>query len=228
MFGWGKPRRPQVVAFDIIGTVFPLEPLRPAVVALGLPPAGLEGWFAAGLRDAFALSSAGDFQPFLHVLGGALDQVLAEQHLTPSKAACARLLDGMRHLPARPDARDAFEVIVKAGLRIIALSNGSSASTQSLLRAAYLDHLVERIVSVEDVKLFKPRREVYAHAAQVTKVKAKRLALVAVHPWDINGAKAAGLTTAYVSAERLFPGTMRSPDVKAPSLAAAARALIAL
>ena len=53
MFGFGGPKRPKVVAFDVIGTVFPLEPLRPAMVALGLPPAALEGWFAAGLVTAY-------------------------------------------------------------------------------------------------------------------------------------------------------------------------------
>ena len=228
MFGWGRPRRPWVVAFDVIGTVFPLEPLRPAVVALGLPPAGLEGWFAAALRDAFALSSAGDFKPFTAVLDSALDQVLAEQRLAPSAAARARLVAGLRHLPARPDAREAFVTIARAGLRIIALSNGAGASTRSLLKAAALDRFVEQVVSVEEIELFKPRREVYVHAARVARVRAGRLALVAVHPWDINGAKAAGLTTAYVSAERPFPSVMRAPDVEAPSLAAAARALVAL
>ena len=228
MFGWSRPRRPRVVAFDIIGTVFPLEPLRPDVVGLGLPPAGLEGWFAAALRDAFALSSAGDFKPFTTVLHGALDQVLTEQGLAPSTAARARLMEGMKHLPARPDAREAFVTLARAGVRIIALRMGAGASTRSLLKAAALDRFVERIVSVEEVKLFKPRREVYDHAARVAGVKAGRLALVAVHPWDINGAKAAGLTTAYVSAERPFPGVMRAPDVQAPSLAAVERALAAL
>ena len=97
-----------------------------------------------------------------------------------------------------------------------------------MLKAAALDRFVEQVVSVEEIELFKPEREVYVHAARVARVRAGRLALVAVHPWDINGAKAAGLTTAYVSAERPFPSVMRAPDVEAPSLAAAARALVAL
>lgn len=228
MFGWGRPRRPKVVAFDMIGTVFPLEPLRPAIVGLGLSPAGLESWFAAGLRDAFALSAAGDFKPFTTVLGGALDQVLAEQQLAPSASARANLMAQMKQLPARPDAREAFETVRRAGLRVMALSNGASATTWSLLKAARLNALVDYVVSVEDVRLFKPRREVYDHAAGVARVKPRRLALVAVHAWDINGAKAAGLTAAYVPAGRPFSSAMRPPDVEAPSLAAAARALVTL
>ncbi len=228
MFGWGRPRRPKVVAFDVIGTVFPLEPLRPFVVALGLPPAGLEGWFAAGLRDAFALSATGDFEPFTTVLDGALDQVLAEQRLAPSAFARARLMGQMKRLPARPDARPAFETLHRAGLGIMAVSNGARAATWSLLEAARLDGLVEHVVSVEDIGLFKPRPEVYGHAAQVAGIKPRRLALVAAHPWDVHGAKAADLTAVYVSAERPFPSTMRPPDAEAPSLIGAARALAAL
>ncbi|MBB5692544.1 haloacid dehalogenase type II [Muricoccus pecuniae] len=228
MFGLGGPKRPEVVAFDIIGTVFPLDPLRPGIVELGLPPAGLEGWFATALRDAFALSSAGDFKPFTEVLKAALDTVLAEQDLDPPATAKAVLLERMKSLPARPDAREAFGTLSRAGMRVIALSNGAAASTKLLLEGAGLDDLVGEIVSVEEVKLFKPRREVYEQAARRAGVEAGRLALVAVHPWDINGAKAAGLVTAYVTAERPFSPVMRAPDIEAPSLAEAARALAAL
>lgn len=216
------------MAFDIIGTVFPLDPLRPLVMALGLPPAALEGWFAAGLRDAFALSAAGDFAPLPEVLDGALDQVLAEQGLPANARGKAALLDGMKRLAPRPDAQDAFETVAGAGMRIIALSNGARAATQALLRRGKLDDLVSHVASVEDVGVYKPRREVYDHAVRVAGTRAGRVALVAVHPWDINGAKAAGLTTAFVSAGHSFTPVMRRPDVAAPTLAAAARALVAL
>ena len=99
---------------------------------------------------------------------------------------------------------------------------------RTLLRQAGLDRLVEQVVSVEDVKLFKPRPEVYAHAARQCRVRLNRMALVAVHPWDINGAKAAGCIGAYVTVDRPFASTMRAPDLQAPSLAAAVRALATL
>lgn len=230
MFGWSRARRrrPQVVAFDIVGTVFPLEPLRPSVMALGLPSAGLEGWFAAGLRDAFALSAAGGFKPFATVLAGALDQVLAEQGLSPSQAARSRVLQQMTQLPARPDAQEAFEIVTRAGLRVMALSNGAADATRALLTQAGLDRHVTWTVSVDAVRAFKPAPAVYDRAARTASVKPRRLALVAMHPWDINGAGAAGLTTAYVSVAAPYPTTMRAPDLTAASLADAARALVAL
>lgn len=228
MFGWGKAKRPRVIAFDIVGTVFPLAQLRPAIQALGLPATALEGWFAAGLRDAFALSAAGDFRPFATVLESALDEVLAGHGLTPAASARTALMGQFSHLPARPDAREAFEIAVQAGKPIIALSNGSGATTRSLLKQAGLDTLVAHVVSVDDIRIFKPRREIYDHAVRIARVKRRRLALVAVHAWDINGAKAAGLTTAYVSAERPFSSVMRKPDVETATLADAVRTLVTL
>ncbi len=228
MFGWGKPKRPKVVAFDAIGTMFPLDPLRPSLMALGLPWAGLEGWYATAVRDAMALTASGDFKPFTTVLEGALDQVLGEQDLAPPRAARRALLAQLKHLPARADARTALSLVAQARMRAILLTNGNEAATKSLLQQSGLERLAERVVSVEDVKLFKPRREVYAHAARQCRVPLNRMALVAVHPWDINGAKAAGCLGAYVTADRPFASTMRPPDLQAASLSAAVRALAAL
>lgn len=228
MFEWNKLRRPRAVVFDVIGTVFPLDPLRPVITALGLPSAALEGWFAAGLRDAFALSASGDFAPLPEVLAGALDQVLSEQGLPANPRGKVALLDGMKQLLPRPDAEEAFELVARAGMPIIALSNGARPATQALLRRGRLDDLVAHVASVEDVGAYKPQREVYDHAVRLAGTRAGRVALVAVHPWDINGAKAAGLVTAFVSAGRPYTPVMRKPDVVASTLLAAARALVAL
>lgn len=95
--------------------------------------------------------------------------MLAEQRLAPSPSARVRFVAQMKQLPAWLDAREAFETVSRAGLRIMALSNGASAATWSLLKAERLDALVEHVASVEDVQLFKPRREVYDHAARVAR-----------------------------------------------------------
>ncbi len=214
MFGFGR-RRPETVAFDIIGTVFPLEPLRTGLMALGLPRSALETWFAAGLRDAFAISAAGRFQPLTTVLEGALDQVLGEYRLDASARAKRLLIGQMQALPARPDAREAFETVLDAGMRLIAFSNGAEQATITLLRRARLLHLVDTVVSVEPVRAFKPRPEVYRYAARMAQTRPGRMALVAIHPWDIQGAAAAGWTTAFVAAERPYPRAMHSPDDRA-------------
>src|SRR5918996_6217196 len=64
---WDSPtmaRRPLVIAFDVIETLFPLEPLRQRIVEAGQPGHVLELWFSRLLRDAFALVASGGYRPF--------------------------------------------------------------------------------------------------------------------------------------------------------------------
>ncbi|UEM06917.1 haloacid dehalogenase type II (plasmid) [Skermanella rosea] len=220
--------RPAVVAFDIIGTVFSLEPLRGPLAGLGLPPGALELWFAEGLRDAFALAATGSFQPFRSVLDAALEQVLAEHGRSATAAQRSDVLDGMKRLSPHADAGEAFRTLGDAGIRIVALSNGAAASTRSLLEAAGLIRHVELVLSVEDVGLSKPRREVYEHAARQAGVEPGALALIACHPWDIHGARTAGLSAGYVARGRPFPAVMQAPDVSGESLSEVARAFAAM
>jgi 2-haloacid dehalogenase len=121
MFGFSKPKRPKVVAFDVIGTLFPLEPLRPSIVALGMPPSGLEGWFAAGCRDVFAMAAAGEYQPFATVLEAALDQVLAEQGLHASTHDRKALVSQIEELDARAGTQEALAMLTSAGIPVMAL-----------------------------------------------------------------------------------------------------------
>ena len=227
MLGFGR-QRPRAVAFDIIGTTFPLEPLRPRIIALGLPASGLEGWFAAGLRDAFALALTGSFQPFATVLDATLDGVLAEQGLSASAADRKALIEGLQELAPRPGAAEALSMLADAGVTVLALTNGSRHSTQTLIDRAAFAAPPRHIVSVDEVKRSKPAADVYARAAHVAGVEPTELALVAAHAWDIQGAHAAGLTTAYLSADRPFSAVMHKPDVQAATLPACAAALLAL
>jgi len=223
-----RPSPPRAVAFDIIGTLFPLEPLRAGIVALGLPAAGLEGWFATGCRDAFALASVGQFQPFTTVLTGALETVLAEQGLSASNAQCKDVIDGLQTLDPRQGADEALARLTEAGTPAIALSNGSRHATATLLSRAGLDGRVANIISVDEAKQFKPRAEVYRLAADTAGVSPDVLALVAAHGWDINGAHAVGLTTAYLSADRPYPAVMHAPDIESDALPGCVDKLLAL
>lgn len=195
---------------------------------MGLPPTALEGWFAAGLRDAFALALTGGFEPFATVLEAALDGVLAEQELSADKADKKALVESLGELPPRAGAAKALSMLAGAGVTVLALTNGSRRSTAKLINRAAFAAPPQHIVSVDDVKRSKPAAEVYAHAAEVAGVEPGELALIAAHAWDIQGAHAAGLVTAYLSAERPFSPVLHAPDVAAATLPECAAALLAL
>lgn len=216
--------RPELIVFDIIGTVMSIEPLRKRFEAIGEPGSMLETWFASGLRDAFAIAAAGGFRPFSEVLDGALDQLIKE----PDEQKKSHIVSGMKELTPHPDALSAFQTLAEAGYRIAALSNGAAATTTKLLADAGLDRFVERVGSVDDVQASKPKREVYLKILDTCGVDPGTACLVATHAWDVNGAMAAGLQGVFIARGKIYPRSMRSPDLNVESLDEAAKALAAL
>ena len=143
--------RPSAVVFDVIETLFPLEPLRAPLSALGLAPGDLDLWFTRILRDAFALDASGTFLPFRDVARGALEVLLAQRGIAADDAAVDRVLDGFKTLDAAPDVAPAFRRLADAGVVIATLSNGGVASTRALLDRAGLQPLVAATVKAERV-----------------------------------------------------------------------------
>jgi len=223
------PSRPQVVAFDVIETLFSLEPMRPRLQSVGLAPGSLERWFATVLRDAFALAATDAYAPFEKIASGTLQELIAEAGRAPQPGEVQDVMAGMKELSAHPDVKAAFVLLRDAGVRIAALSNGSAEQTRHLLGQAGLGELVEKVISTDEVQLFKPRREVYLHAARQMNVEPRRMALVAAHGWDTHGAKNAGLVAGWVERkEKRLSDAMQGPDIGGKTLDDVARGLLAL
>lgn len=221
-------RRPKVVAFDIIETVFRIEPLGERIAKLGLPESAYARLYAEALRDAVSLACIGRFSPFVEVFRGALAGMLGEIGRTASEAELTAALSVLRELPPQPGAREAFRLLGEGGIRVVALSNGAASASRSLLDRAGMSDLAEHVLSVESVQLAKPRGEVYRHALDVTGVRPDEAMLVACHPWDITGAKAVGFLGGYVARGKPYPAVMTPPDVTGEDLIATATAILAL
>lgn len=220
------PTRPLVVAFDIIETTISLEPLRGHFIDASLPGTSLEHWFSIGLRDAFALGAAGDYKPFAMVLNSAFDELFSAHGRERDDDVVTAVEAGMKTLPAQPGAIEAFRALQQRGVRLFALSNGSLASTTKLLKENGLLDMVEEVISTDQVEAPKPQPEVYRHLLERAGSDPEHTALVATHGWDLNGAAAAGLTTAFVRHSKPFPNALRAPDLEASSLPMLARRLL--
>lgn len=218
--------RSRAVAFDVIETLMPLEPLRIRFEEVGQPGYLLETWFLRTLRDGIALAATGDYRRFSEVASEALRTVTGHR---VDDAGVAHVLAGFSELPAHPDVRPAMERLSAAGVRIACLTNGSEQVTQSFLDRHGLAGLVERVVTVEEVRSWKPPRIVYRHAADVLGLEPGEVALVAAHAWDCHGAKRAGLTTGWVSRlEGRYPAIFEPADVTGTDLVEVADRLLGL
>ncbi len=113
----------------------------------------------------------------------------------------ARIVAGFSELSPQPDAAPAIRAAVAAGLRVFTLSNGAAPTIREFLGRAGVAADVVAILSIDDVRAWKPAPAAYRHAVATAGVPSKRVALVAVHSWDLHGARQASLTA--VRAPRL-------------------------
>ncbi len=194
------PQRPSVVVFDVNETLSDLSPMADRFADLGVPGAMAGPWFAMVLRDGFALTAAGASERFAVVAEGVLRTLLAPEQLDRGlDDAVAHVLSGFTALPVHPDVPDGVRALREQGLRLVTLSNGAAAVAEQLLTRAGVRDDFERLLSVEDAGVWKPDPASYAYAARTCGVDVAELMLVAVHPWDIDGARRAGLSATWVS-----------------------------
>lgn len=212
------------VAFDIIGTCFSLELPRQKLLTLGAPVYTLELWFAQTLRDAFALSYAGSYQPLKQVLEAELPRTLKILGVEADAMQVSSVVNSFSELELQSEAVESFHILMEADWKLVALTNGSEDSTRKLLeRAGVLQHFVS-IFSCDSIQKTKPHPEVYAMPKQDNEGD---VWMVAAHAWDIAGAYSAGLRTAFITQqEKAYLSAYPEPEVTANNLVAAANKII--
>ena len=211
---------PAVVLFDVNETLSDMAPLARRFEDVGVSPSLAATWFASLLRDGFALTAAGASAPFAVVGAEVLRTLLpADQVDRGLDEAVEHVMAGFSALPVHPDVPQGLRALAATGRRLVTLSNGSASVAEGLLARAGLTSSVERLLSVEDAGAWKPAAAAYAYASAQCGVQAREMMLVAVHPWDVDGAGRAGLRTAWLNRSGTsYPGHFRRPDLEVQSL----------
>ena len=212
---------PSVIVFDVNETLSDLSAMKARFVQVGAPAHLASAWFAALLRDGFALAAAGGTAPFSVIGSELLREVLRDVPLMrePDEAV-EHIMAGFGLLKLHPDVPEGVRALTGTGMRLVTLSNGSAEVARSLLAAADLEGHFEALLSVEDAGAWKPMRAAYDYAANACGVRPAELLLVAVHPWDIHGAAEAGLATAWLNrGGHTYPSYFTAPDYTVTRLA---------
>ncbi|GAA3104781.1 2-haloacid dehalogenase [Kribbella aluminosa] len=215
-----------VLVLDVNETLTDMEPLRDAFEAAGLPRHGLEEWFTAILRDGFALTAVGAYPTFRDLAAELLAAQLVAAGLDPSPETVGNVLSGFTRLPLHPDVAPGLHKVHEAGVRIVTLTNGAAAMSENVFRNGGILPLLEHRLDVSVPQRWKPHPDAYRYAAEVCGVPVERMALAAVHPWDIDGAARAGLRTVYVDRRKTpYPHVFRTPDLTVPDFEALAESV---
>lgn len=216
--------RPVVVAFDVNETLLDLAPVRATLIELGQPADLLPTVFARTLLTGFAGALVGSWFPFRKAFDAALAQTTDLDTEQREEVA-----EAFGELAPHPDVEPALRRLTEAGIRVVTLTHGSPEVAPAGLARGGLTALVERSLSSESIRAWKPVREAYLWAAGTCGVEPGAMALVASHGWDVQGAQRAGLTGAWFPrSERSYPAVYDAAHVRADDLAGAVDALLAL
>lgn len=200
-----------LIVFDVNETLSDLSPMGQRFVELGAPESLAATWFAATLRDGIGLTLTGDAQPFADVARGVLASMRGHFDRDPGD----HVLDAFASLDLHPDAARGIPALAAAGHTVVTLSNGSTSVAEGLLGRNGMREHVHAVLSVEDAPdgAWKPAPAAYTYALEAC--SAINAMLVAVHPWDVHGAKAAGLRAAYVdrAGDTAWPDVFTRPDL---------------
>ena len=186
--------------FDAYGTLFDVH----AAIARHRAAAGPEAdrfselWRTKQLEYAWMLSAAGRYVDFWTLTERALDYAFA-RFPSVDRSLRAVLLDAYFKLDAFPDARAALGALKARGIRTAILSNGSPKMLDGAVAAARIGAELDAVLSVDPIRIYKPRREVYALVTDAFGIAPSEVAFVSSNRWDVMGATAFGFTCIWVN-----------------------------
>ena len=156
---------------------------------------------------------------FWRVTGDALDYALETLGID-DRALRERLMNLYLTLNAFPEVPDTLSRIKALGLKTAILSNGAPAMLDAVVGNAKIGVLLDAVLSVEEVGVYKPHPRVYQLAVDRLAVDAKEILFLSSNAWDAYAASAFGFRVAWCNRygqrpERL-PG---KPDYEIKSLA---------
>ena len=217
---------PLLIAFDVNETLLDLDPIRANFERLfgADPPIG--EWFARLLHGSLIANTLDEFRPFGDIGAESLINLAARRGLLLRAEDAVEALAPMGELPAHPDVLEGVGRLTDAGFEMIALTNGSTEVANSQIENAGLGGALSRVISVDEVRRFKPDAAPYRHAARVMGVDIGEMMLVAAHDWDCAGAMSAGGQAVFVKRPGAIWGLPTPPpDKQVPDLIHLAEAL---
>jgi 2-haloacid dehalogenase len=210
------------IAFDVYGTL-----VNPLAMAEHLKPFAsdqavrfAELWRNKQLEYSFRRALMRTYQPFSVCTREALLYTEKSLGVGLAEDSRAELLHQYTNLPPFPEVAAGLNSLRAAGHFMAAFSNGEAEVVRALLGNAKLSSLLDEVVSADEIKTFKPDPALYAHAMRRLKHGDGALWLVSSNPFDIIGAKTAGLRAAWVrrNAAAIFDPWGVEPDLVIPGL----------
>lgn len=219
----------KAVVFDAYGTLFDVysvqslaEELYPghgADISIKWRDKQIEYTRLITQSDPHNPSGSQYFRPFWELTRLSLDYTLDRLKLSRESGQVDRLMAQYERLVAFPENRSVLQKIKELGLITAILSNGSTEMLNSAVKSAGMESVLDHIISVDPVRLFKTSPESYGLVQKTISVALDEVLFVSSNAWDALGAAWFGFKTHWVNRQGLPYETLTpQPDFSGPDL----------
>jgi 2-haloacid dehalogenase len=195
----------EACVFDAYGTLFDVHS---AVARLGARVGDRADnlsqlWRTKQLEYTWLRALMGRHADFWQVTGDALDYALARTGVDTSLHE--PLMQAYLALDAYSEVPEALRRLRAGGLKTAILSNGEPRMLGAAARSAGIAELLDAVLSVEEVGVFKPHPKVYQLAIDRLAVHPDQIAFQSSNAWDVSGAAAFGLRAVWINRQGMPP-----------------------
>ena len=208
--------------FDAYGTLFDVNSAaREAQNLLGEKWQPLaELWRAKQLQYTWLRGLGGRYEDFWQVTGEALEFALDTFGLEGNSELRERLMNSYRIPSGYPEVAETLRQIKLAGFKLAILSNGTPGMLAAASQNAGIADLFDAVLSVEEVKVYKPHPAVYQMACDRLGLKAQQICFVSSNGWDAYSAKSFGFRVLWCNRTGQPPEKIpQTPDAQISTLA---------
>jgi 2-haloacid dehalogenase len=198
----------RALVFDAYGTLFDVHSISVACEAL-FPGKGAELsrlWRTKQLEYTWLRSLMGRYVEFEAITGDALDHACGALGLSLTQSDANGLMRNYRHLNEFPDVKGSLAAF--GGRKLAILSNGSPAMLNALVEHSGMSELFDAVISVDELRMFKPHPSVYGLATRYLGVNADEIGFVSSNFWDVSGASSFGFHTFWVNRNNSRPDAL--------------------
>ena len=185
-------------------------------------------WRQQSLDYATTCNFIGHYQTFYELNHAALTYALAREGIRPGREKIREALAVYHDLQPFPDVRSGIARLRELDYPVYVVSNGDPDMLQSLLKDANIDDVVSGVVSVHEIRRYKPAVEIYQHAAARMRLPTWAIAHVSAGWFDVAGAMHAGMQGVWMNRKDVpieAFGPFPAPDLTVKDFGALIRSL---
>ena len=203
----------KAVVFDAYGTLFDvysiqalaeeLYPSHGADIAVKWRDKQIEYTRLITQSDPHNSSGSKYYQPFWELTRLSLEYTLDRLKLDRSSDQVNKLMEQYSRLTPFPENLAVLQKIKVMGLTTAILSNGSPDMLASAVKSAGMEDVLDHIISVDRIRLFKTSPESYGLVQLTIPVSKEEVLFVSSNAWDALGATWYGFKTLWINRQNL-------------------------